>query len=610
VTGTMTSDTPTGRSTPVRRGRVQAPPPETWSELEDSATGPAVDVADPVIDPATDPSIVGRRRPTPGPAAGARQPEPLGPDDPSVVGRRPPRRTLARAVEEHTRRTRRLTPPSSGGPKAAEASPRQTPPSARPAPEAWPAPDVQPEPHIASTPEGSRPAPTRRPPAPSSHPRAQTAAAVRPPSPAGQASPVARTPSQTGPAAQAPHEIRQAPPDPRRARPATPAKAPSARRADTPAPSTSARRADTPAKAPSARRGAAPRVARPPLGGPQFAGPQLAGAYAGQSAYAAQPYLAPPPVARPPAAPPQAAPAPVAPPVPQPPPGAPVVVSRRPPVRVAPVTVPVQPDRRIRRPHPVVVILGALIWTGLLLATFDMAPIALGIAVTPVTAIAALSAWKAVIRAANERAERGERAGGADRVDRTQRTSLRPFSLLGIGVLGLAPVGAAAGPLVLLLWLAAGAGLVLWQESDRPSATLRHGLLAAVAPAVGAGALVLADRQGPQVAMILIAAICLWDVSNAAMGNGRSGGLLGAVAGLASVLVLAKMVNVLFSPPFVGHSAWLLCGAVAVVAPLGVGLCQRLAPGRLPALRRIDSLVIAAPVWVLGVAVLLHGHGA
>ena len=586
MTGTMTSDTPTGRSTPVRRGRVQAPPPETWSELEDSATGPAVDVADPVIDPATDPSIVGRRRPTPGPAAGARQPEPLGPDDPSVVGRRPPRRTLARAVEEHTRRTRRLTPPSSGGPKAAEASPRQTPPSARPAPEAWPAPDVQPEPHIASTPEGSRPAPTRRPPAPSSHPRAQTAAAVRPPSPAGQASPVARTPSQTGPAAQAPHEIRQAPPDPRRARPATPA------------------------KAPSARRGAAPRVARPPLGGPQFAGPQLAGAYAGQSAYAAQPYLAPPPVARPPAAPPQAAPAPVAPPVPQPPPGAPVVVSRRPPVRVAPVTVPVQPDRRIRRPHPVVVILGALIWTGLLLATFDMAPIALGIAVTPVTAIAALSAWKAVIRAANERAERGERAGGADRVDRTQRTSLRPFSLLGIGVLGLAPVGAAAGPLVLLLWLAAGAGLVLWQESDRPSATLRHGLLAAVAPAVGAGALVLADRQGPQVAMILIAAICLWDVSNAAMGNGRSGGLLGAVAGLASVLVLAKMVNVLFSPPFVGHSAWLLCGAVAVVAPLGVGLCQRLAPGRLPALRRIDSLVIAAPVWVLGVAVLLHGHGA
>jgi hypothetical protein len=46
---------------------------------------------------------------------------------------------------------------------------------------------------------------------------------------------------------------------------------------------------------------------------------------------------------------------------------------------------------------------------------------------------------------------------------------------------------------------------------------------------------------------------------------------------------------------------------LAVTAPAGVALAAHVAPGvRLPALRRLDSLWLAGPAWVIAVAVVLH----
>jgi hypothetical protein len=46
---------------------------------------------------------------------------------------------------------------------------------------------------------------------------------------------------------------------------------------------------------------------------------------------------------------------------------------------------------------------------------------------------------------------------------------------------------------------------------------------------------------------------------------------------------------------------------VAVAAPAGVLLSSLVSARRpVPALRRLDSLVLAAPVWTIGVALLLH----
>jgi hypothetical protein len=107
--------------------------------------------------------------------------------------------------------------------------------------------------------------------------------------------------------------------------------------------------------------------------------------------------------------------------------------------------------------------------------------------------------------------------------------------------------------------------------------------------------------------VILILAILLFDVANAVMGTGATGGIAGAVAGAVTVGVLAIVVESVLSPPFTGSSGPVLCALVAVLAPLGVALCRRLAPGRVPALRRLDSLVLAGPVWVAAAALLL-GH--
>lgn len=261
-------------------------------------------------------------------------------------------------------------------------------------------------------------------------------------------------------------------------------------------------------------------------------------------------------------------------------------------VRVArsPLRAPASPSirrRRRRRQSPApVVLLGGLVWAILLLATSDVSPLALGVVVTPVVMIAVLSAWRVATHA---------RFG-----------SPSALMLGALVLLGVTPIAASGGPAVMVPGLLVGGAILAWRCLHQPRLSLLAGLAAAVLPALAGGSLVLADRQGAQIAMVLIGAYCLFDVANAAMGTGLTGGKVGAVSGILTVLVLAVIVQAILSPPFTGSKAWVLCGAVAGLAPVGVWLCARLAPGRLPALRRLDSLVLAGPAWVIGVRILLH----
>jgi hypothetical protein len=116
---------------------------------------------------------------------------------------------------------------------------------------------------------------------------------------------------------------------------------------------------------------------------------------------------------------------------------------------------------------------------------------------------------------------------------------------------------------------------------------------------------VLAARQGTELALVLVVTVLAFDVANASMGTGETGGATGATAGALTLAVLAVVVEAVLDPPFVGSSPFVLCGLVAVLAPAGVSLCRRIAPGRVPALRRLDSLVLLAPAWVAAVALLV-----
>jgi hypothetical protein len=79
------------------------------------------------------------------------------------------------------------------------------------------------------------------------------------------------------------------------------------------------------------------------------------------------------------------------------------------------------------------------------------------------------------------------------------------------------------------------------------------------------------------------------------------------VGGLLTVAVVAVFTAAAIDPPFSGDRPWIVFGLVGVLAPAGVALLSLVVSGvRLPALRRLDSLVLSGPAWVIAVALLLH----
>lgn len=82
---------------------------------------------------------------------------------------------------------------------------------------------------------------------------------------------------------------------------------------------------------------------------------------------------------------------------------------------------------------------------------------------------------------------------------------------------------------------------------------------------------------------------------------------MGVIAGMVTVAVLAVFVAAVMNPPFSGARPWVIFAGVALAAPIGVRLCQWPARAeRLPAVRRLDSLALVAPLWVVVVALGLH----
>lgn len=241
--------------------------------------------------------------------------------------------------------------------------------------------------------------------------------------------------------------------------------------------------------------------------------------------------------------------------------------------------------RTIGRPGPTVIM--GVLWAALLGAATEAGQLATAVVVVPVAVIAAVSTVRAVAPA---------RAGASPAV---------PAAVTAAVVLPLAALGGLTVAVVIGVLIAAGAAAVLAMNSRRgfPYA----GLVAALAPAVAAASVVAARGQGLSEGLTLIAAVCLYDMASFLTGTSPQGGPAGVIVGMITVGVLAVFVSAVVVPPFSGRNPWILLGLVAVLAPAGVLGAGRLASkARLPALRRLDSLILAGPAWVIGVALLLH----
>lgn len=127
-------------------------------------------------------------------------------------------------------------------------------------------------------------------------------------------------------------------------------------------------------------------------------------------------------------------------------------------------------------------------------------------------------------------------------------------------------------------------------------------------PFVAAVSFVVADVQSANLALVLALVVCFYDAGVYINGNGREvGGWLGVCAGFLAVGVLAVFVAAVLVPPFTGFTPWLVIGLTVLLAPVGVWLAGRATSWeRVPALRRVDSMILAAPVWVILAATVLQ----
>lgn len=167
-------------------------------------------------------------------------------------------------------------------------------------------------------------------------------------------------------------------------------------------------------------------------------------------------------------------------------------------------------------------------------------------------------------------------------------------------------IGVPFGVVVLVLALAGGAVFA----SQEPVAGLSGGagrlaaagvMVQAVGPvAVAGGAMVLLTAQNPVVAGMLLMMVSAYEVGDFIVGSGGVTPVEGPIAGGLAMVLIGFPGALVFLEPFDEMEVWLL-GVVPVAALFGQWVASAMLPrpdADASALRRIDTLLVLAPIWV------------
>jgi len=252
--------------------------------------------------------------------------------------------------------------------------------------------------------------------------------------------------------------------------------------------------------------------------------------------------------------------------------------------------------------RPVVAVLMGVAWAALVVGAVRAGPVEAVAVLIPVGVVASVSAVRAVSGAGKPRSH-GSRTGPG---------ILTMAPRLGVALVApvVLPLAAVAGPVravIAAILVAAGGGAILLATGS--GGLFLRLMVAVLAPSVAGMSVVLARSQGSREAVALIAAVCGYDMAAFVFGTGRGalGGPAGAAVGILTVAVVAVFVAATVVPPFSGDRPWIMFGLLAVLAPAGVGLIGGVVSGaRLPALRRLDSLALSGPAWVISASIVLH----
>ena len=130
----------------------------------------------------------------------------------------------------------------------------------------------------------------------------------------------------------------------------------------------------------------------------------------------------------------------------------------------------------------------------------------------------------------------------------------------------------------------------------------------ALFPGLAAMSMVLLARldQGSAIALLLL--VSAYETGDYIVGSGARNPYEGPAAGLSAIVVITFIVSTLPISALSFGQAWFFGGMVAVLAPFGQLFASALLPtagSPASALRRLDSLLLAAPAWWLGVGMVL-----
>lgn len=130
----------------------------------------------------------------------------------------------------------------------------------------------------------------------------------------------------------------------------------------------------------------------------------------------------------------------------------------------------------------------------------------------------------------------------------------------------------------------------------------------ALPPGLVAVSMVLLARldQGSAMALLLLASA--YETGDYLVGSGSRNPYEGPAAGASAIVVITFIISTLPISALDFGEAWLFGGLMVLLAPLGQLLASALLPtAKSPAsgLRRLDSLLLAAPVWCFGIGLLL-----
>jgi hypothetical protein len=175
-------------------------------------------------------------------------------------------------------------------------------------------------------------------------------------------------------------------------------------------------------------------------------------------------------------------------------------------------------------------------------------------------------------------------------------------SIFGVALLGLAVL---CVPLVAIIV----AGLDPARRgplAEAAGTTVQSALFAGMA----AAGVVLTYRFEIGAVVVLVLMVSAYEVGDFIIGSGSSNSVEGPVAGILGIVVVTFVLQVTSVPPWRGPDIWAWCALAAVFCPLGQLAASAVLPAadaRAGALRRLDSLLLLAPVWAWTVGLYLHG---